>query len=78
MLREVVIKLLGTEEGANEVLRRAWERLEAMTLPPSQDARATLIVLAESEALTATEIRIREELSNGLTLAQALERYGHV
>ncbi|CAO3421705.1 RraA family protein [Azospirillum endophyticum] len=35
-------------------------------------------VLAESEALTATEIRIREELSNGLTLAQALERYGHV
>ena len=50
MLREVVIKLLGTEEGANEVLRRAWERLEAMTLPPSQDARATLIVLAESEA----------------------------
>jgi regulator of RNase E activity RraA len=35
-------------------------------------------VLVESEALTATEIRIREELSNGLTLAQALERYGHV
>ncbi|WP_083897318.1 RraA family protein [Azospirillum sp. B506] len=35
-------------------------------------------VLAESEALTATEIRIREELSNGLTLAQALDRYGHV
>ena len=49
MLREFVVKLLGTEEGADEVLRRAWERLEAMTLPHGQDARATLLLLAESE-----------------------------
>jgi hypothetical protein len=49
MLREFVIKLLGSEKGADEVLRRAWDRLEAMPLPPGQDSRATLLVLAESE-----------------------------
>jgi len=49
MLREFVVKSLGTEEGADEVLRRAWERFEAMTLPPGQDPTATLLVLAESE-----------------------------
>jgi 4-hydroxy-4-methyl-2-oxoglutarate aldolase len=35
-------------------------------------------VLVESEALTATEEKIRGELRNGLTLAQALEKFGHV
>ena len=35
-------------------------------------------VLLESERLTATEIQIRAELKKGLTLAQALEKFGHV
>lgn len=35
-------------------------------------------VLERSEILTTTEVRIREELSAGLTLKQALEKYGHV
>lgn len=35
-------------------------------------------VLARSEELTATEVRIRQELANGLTLSQALDKYGHV
>jgi hypothetical protein len=35
-------------------------------------------VLEEAERLTQTERRIRVELSKGLTLAEALEKYGHV
>lgn len=35
-------------------------------------------VLEEAERLTETEKRIRVELSNGLTLAEALKKYGHV
>jgi 4-hydroxy-4-methyl-2-oxoglutarate aldolase len=35
-------------------------------------------VLIESERLTRTEIQVREELKQGLTLAQALEKFGHV
>jgi len=35
-------------------------------------------VLAESERLTATEAAIRTQLSEGLTLAEALAKYGHV
>lgn len=35
-------------------------------------------VLAESERLTEQERRIREELQNGLSLAEALAKYGHV
>ena len=35
-------------------------------------------VLLESERLTATEISIRTELSRGLSLAEALAKYGHV
>lgn len=35
-------------------------------------------VLEEAEKLTRTEVAIRAELSAGLTLAQALEKYGHV
>jgi len=35
-------------------------------------------VLQEAERLTRTECQIRVELSRGLTLAQALEKYGHV
>ncbi len=35
-------------------------------------------VLEESERLTQTEVKIRAELKRGLTLAQALEKYGHV
>jgi regulator of RNase E activity RraA len=35
-------------------------------------------VLVESEKLTRTEENIRAELKNGLTLAQALEKFGHV
>lgn len=35
-------------------------------------------VLEETEALTRQEVRIREELQKGLTLAQALEQFGHV
>jgi 4-hydroxy-4-methyl-2-oxoglutarate aldolase len=35
-------------------------------------------VLLESERLTRMEIQIRQELKQGLSLAQALERFGHV
>lgn len=35
-------------------------------------------VLLESEKLTRTEENIRAELQNGMTLAQALEKFGHV
>src|SRR5690606_11357223 len=35
-------------------------------------------VLEESEALTQKEVQIRERLQDGLTLAQALEQFGHV
>ena len=35
-------------------------------------------VLARSEKLTATEVLIRAELANGMTLSQALEKFGHV
>jgi regulator of RNase E activity RraA len=35
-------------------------------------------VLIEAEKLTQTETRIRAELKKGLTLAQALEQFGHV
>jgi regulator of RNase E activity RraA len=35
-------------------------------------------VLVESERLTATETAIRTQLSEGLTLAEALAKYGHV
>ncbi|MGE4369757.1 MAG: RraA family protein [Burkholderiaceae bacterium] len=35
-------------------------------------------VLEEAERLTATEVQIRAELAKGLTLAQALQKYGHV
>jgi regulator of RNase E activity RraA len=35
-------------------------------------------VLEEAEKLTRTEVAIRSELSAGLTLAEALEKYGHV
>jgi regulator of RNase E activity RraA len=35
-------------------------------------------VLLESERLTAIEKNIRKEISSGLTLAEALKKYGHV
>jgi 4-hydroxy-4-methyl-2-oxoglutarate aldolase len=35
-------------------------------------------VLNKAEALTAKEVQIRHELSNGLTLADALTKFGHV
>jgi 4-hydroxy-4-methyl-2-oxoglutarate aldolase len=35
-------------------------------------------VLARAEELTATEVRIRQELANGLSLSEALRKYGHV
>ncbi|MDA7417087.1 RraA family protein [Xenophilus arseniciresistens] len=35
-------------------------------------------VLAEAERLTSVEVSIRSELSKGLSLAQALAKYGHV
>lgn len=35
-------------------------------------------VLKEAEKLTRTEVAIRSELSAGLTLAEALKKYGHV
>jgi regulator of RNase E activity RraA len=36
------------------------------------------VVLSRAEALTAMETRIRAELAGGLSLAAALEKYGHV
>ncbi len=41
-------------------------------------AEAVEKVLAEAERLTEQEVRIRADLSAGLTLSEALERYGHV
>jgi 4-hydroxy-4-methyl-2-oxoglutarate aldolase len=41
-------------------------------------ADCVMAVLEQAEQLTRTEIRIREELGNGLTLAQALSKFGHV
>lgn len=35
-------------------------------------------VLSKAEELTRTEVKIREELAKGLTLDEALSRYGHV
>lgn len=35
-------------------------------------------VLVEAERLTAREVAIREDLQKGLSLSEALERYGHV
>jgi 4-hydroxy-4-methyl-2-oxoglutarate aldolase len=35
-------------------------------------------VLVEAERLTATEVSIRKDLSQGLSLAEALAKYGHV
>jgi 4-hydroxy-4-methyl-2-oxoglutarate aldolase len=35
-------------------------------------------VLVEAERLTGVEVQIRQELKQGLTLAQALEKFGHV
>lgn len=35
-------------------------------------------VLVEAERLTAIEVGIRKELENGMTLADALKKYGHV
>lgn len=35
-------------------------------------------VLEEAERLTRKEASIREDIANGLTLSQALEKYGHV
>jgi 4-hydroxy-4-methyl-2-oxoglutarate aldolase len=35
-------------------------------------------VLEEAEKLTAKEVAIRRELSSGLSLAEALQRFGHV
>jgi regulator of RNase E activity RraA len=41
--------------------------------------RALIIdVLARAEGLTAKEVRIRQELANGLSLADALRKFGHV
>lgn len=42
---------------------------------PAEIAEKTLV---EAERLTQTEHRIRAELKKGLTLAQALEKFGHV
>ena len=41
-------------------------------------AAAVHDVLGRAEELARTEMRIREELANGLTLQQALDKYGHV
>ena len=50
MLREFVVKLLGTEAGADEVLRRAWVRLEGVKkLPLGTDSKTMLFTLAERE-----------------------------
>jgi len=35
-------------------------------------------VLVEAERLTSIETKIRIEIANGLTLAQALQKFGHV
>jgi regulator of RNase E activity RraA len=35
-------------------------------------------VLAEAEKLTATEVKVRQALRDGMSLAECLERFGHV
>ena len=47
MLREFVVNWLGTEDGADDVLRRAWARFEKMRLSRGADYRAVLLRLAE-------------------------------
>lgn len=42
---------------------------------PAEVVEKTLV---EAESLTRTEVQIRAELGKGMTLAQALEQYGHV
>ena len=50
-----------------------------LTYAPGTPERAELEkTLAEAESLTQTEVKIRAELGKGMTLAQALEQYGHV
>jgi len=34
VLREFVVNWLGTEDGADEVLRRVWARFDTVSLPP--------------------------------------------
>ncbi len=41
-------------------------------------AKVLIEVLTRAEVLTATEVRIRSELTAGLTLADALKKFGHV
>ena len=41
-------------------------------------AASVVPALAEAERLTAIEVRLRAELSAGLSLAEALKKYGHV
>jgi 4-hydroxy-4-methyl-2-oxoglutarate aldolase len=41
-------------------------------------AEHIMVVLERAETLTNNESKIREELAAGLTLSQALEKYGHV
>ncbi len=41
-------------------------------------AALAVAVLAEAEHLTGKEVLIRDEIAKGLTLAQALEKFGHV
>jgi hypothetical protein len=50
VLREFVVNVLGTEDGADEVLRRAWRRLETMTLPLGTAASTMMFTLTEQEA----------------------------
>ncbi|HEX5541344.1 MAG TPA: RraA family protein [Micromonospora sp.] len=46
----------------------------AIAIPASQVDK----VLAEAETLTATEVKVREALQQGRTLAECLAEYGHV
>ena len=41
-------------------------------------SRLVVEVLEAAERLTATEVNIRNELAGGLSLAEALKKYGHV
>ena len=62
MLREFVVDWLGTEDGADEVLRRAWGRFDKMNLPPGADYRAVFLRLIEK---TAHELRRKAPCSAG-------------
>ena len=42
---------------------------------PSQHVEA---VLSEAERLTRTEALVREEIADGMTLKEALDKYGHI